>query len=111
MKNIQFYKDWNRKLGCDVFSTIRRCIGLEDYYGDKIGSIFNVIANDKVLFPARLVSANLMPFSAIPPEVIMLDTGRADPTESLAIFESFYGKGFSKATSFYVLIFEKVAKK
>ena len=111
MRNIQFYKDWNRKLGCDVFSTIRRCKGMDDYYGEHIGSVFNVVANDKVLFPARLVSANLVPFSSIPPEIIMLDTGRADPVESLAIFEAFYGKGFDKATKFYILIFEKVGKK
>ncbi|MDD3906498.1 MAG: hypothetical protein PHS46_08280 [Candidatus Omnitrophica bacterium] len=110
MKAIRFTKNWNGKLANRVFTTIRKSKSLEeDYYGSKIGTVFNVVHNDTVLFNARLVSALLYQYARIPDELKAVDTGRTDKKDWYAIFESFYGK-FDDTDLFYVLVFEKVAK-
>jgi hypothetical protein len=109
MKAIRFTKNWNGKLNNRVFTTIRKCKSDDDYYGTKVGTVFNVVHNDTVIFNARLVSASKYSFARIPEELKAVDTGRSDKADWYAIFESFYGK-FDDADLFDVLLFEKVHK-
>lgn len=109
MKAIRFTKNWNGKLANRIFTTIRKCKSDDDYYGTKVGTVFNVVHNDTVLFNAKLISAVKWHFDQIPYELKAIDTGRSEPEECLAIFESFYGK-FNPEDLFYVLVFKKMAK-
>ncbi len=109
MKNISFTSNWNGKLRNQIFTTIRKHKGGEDYYGPKVGSIYNVFLRNDCVASGRLLEAPLKPFREIPELVLMLDTGTTSKEEALKIFEGFYGK-FSEEDLFYVLVFEKPSK-
>ena len=87
MNKISFIKDWNNKLQCRVFTTIRK-FDLKKYtwYQSKINEIFDVEVAGIVRFQVRLCSVKFEQLDKIEPYLLFLDTGEDEP---LKIFKKF----------------------
>jgi hypothetical protein len=108
MKQIKFFKDWNGKLGNKIFSTIRKKHDVpEDYYGAKVGQIFDLFLQDRKLGKARLLSAQIYHFADIPAEIMLLDTGTNTYQDAIGVFYGFY-KTIQPTDKFYLLLFERL---
>jgi hypothetical protein len=71
MKEISFSQNWNNKLNCDCFSSIR--IWSPEKY--KTGSRFNVILNKKLIGVVELVNAKSFSLSGLTEGMALIDTG------------------------------------
>ena len=91
MKQIRFLKNWNGKLGCDIFSTIRRSnVEKMAYYRGAIGETFEVVLNKKIHSHARLFQVIPHPsLRCIPNGILMSDVGTSDVKELERIFKKF----------------------
>jgi len=91
MKNIKFFKNWNQKLCCDIFSTIRRStLEKAEYYRGAVGEVFEVMLEKKHYCYARLFQ--VIPHSSlrcIPNGILMLDVGTSDVKELEKVFKKF----------------------
>jgi len=87
MNKLRFSKDWNHKLQCRVFTTIRK-FNLKKYtwYQSKINEVFDVEVSGIVRFQARLCSVMFKKLNEIEPYLLFLDTGEDEPFK---IFKKF----------------------
>ena len=101
MNKIKFIKDWNHKLQCRVFTTIRK-FNLKKYtwYQSKINEVFDVEVDGIVRFQARLCSVKFEVLDKIEPYLLFLDTGEDEPYK---IFKRFDIDGKDKAI---ILLFD-----
>lgn len=73
---VKFSKDWNSKLSCLFFTTIRKyTLEKLDYYKKNLGFQFEVLEKGKDPFRAQLVRVRRVDADDIPDEIIMTDTG------------------------------------
>lgn len=107
MKSISFVHNWNKKLDCDVFTTIRSNTDVEKYayYYKSIGEVFQVLLNGVDYGRAELLGVNATGLGFIGPELLMVDTGTVSVIKALEIFESF---GLNSHSPVLVLAFRKV---
>lgn len=96
---IKFSHNWNSKLNCKFFTTIRKP-DVFSYYEQRIGEIFNVILNDEILCKALLRDATLTSLNKITPELLVLDAGTVDYKK---MFERFH-----VVDQCVLLLFEKI---
>lgn len=112
MKTIKFAKNWNNKLACPVFTTIREVKNGEwtdrNYYPNQVGTAFNMVISQNVVCVAKLINARIMPFKDIPPEVLLTDTGKPDLEGAKATFNMFY-RDLNPNKEFAILVFKKVS--
>lgn len=109
MKTIKFSHNWNNKLDCDIFTTIRRFTEEKYlYYSQSLGECFNVVLTDLdntdkelVYTKAKLVSVMEEDLREIPLGILILDTGSFEPFK---IFEQFKLTPNSKVLQ---LVFQK----
>jgi len=109
MKNIRFKKNWNNKLNCRFFSTIRKVLPANPrYYLDKEGTVFNILMNQKIIGSARLIVIKEVKLGEIPEEILMLDTG-LPPEEAMDVLKGFYKNNGSEPKDedlYNILVFE-----
>jgi hypothetical protein len=106
MKTIKFQHNWNRKLDCDVFTTIRRHTEeKENYYTHSIGEEFDVSVNGITYCYAKLVHLYCDHLSSTPNALLMVDTGKSNPEDAFKVFKDF---GLSEHSQIIVLTFVKV---
>lgn len=84
MKQIKFSKNWNNKLSCPVFTTIRHAS-----FSYEVGKPVQIFLNDRHLFDAVVEKVSFFAFNSIPAEILMTDTGMK-PEEAFKVFQKFY---------------------
>lgn len=101
MNKISFIKDWNHKLQCRVFTTIRK-FDLKKYtwYQSKINEVFNVEVAGIVRFQVRLCSVKFGQLDKIEPYLLFLDTGADEPFK---VFKKF---GIEEKDKVIILLFD-----
>jgi hypothetical protein len=97
---IQFSKNWNNKLNCNFFTTIRKPETF-NYYSARVNELFQVLLNNTFFCSAYLKDANLVDLADVNPELHVLDTGSMDWKK---IFENF---GITKMCT--LLLFERLS--
>ena|SRR3990167_5890676 len=101
MNKIKFTKDWNNKLQCRVFTTIRKFdLKKYIYYQNKINEVFDVEVAGIVRFQARLCSVKWENLNEVEPFLLFLDTGEDDPFK---IFKKF---GVQEKDKVIILLFD-----
>lgn len=97
---IKFSKDWNKKLQCRFFTTIRNA-NYSNYYVLRVGEKFDVYLNKKYIFKAILHDASVVKFEDVKtPELFVLDTGELN-------YEDVFKK-FKLKDTFTLLLFERI---
>lgn len=83
MHTTRFKNNWNKKLDCKFFTTIR-------HHNPKVteGTETQVILNEKPIFNSEITKIITTEFGKIPPYFISLDTGYSYD-DSLEIFRRF----------------------
>lgn len=109
MNEIKFIKNWNNKLDCTVFTTIRKYTPQKfDYYSNHINETFNVIlgrGNDKSKCQAVLKRVNSDNLKRLPFILLWLDTGLTDTEKIQEVFKDF---SINPETKVIILTFERV---
>lgn len=84
---ISFKQDWNNKLSCQTFTTIRKCNDENlDFYTDNICEVFDVELSGSHKCYARLIGLRRSSLSGISEELVMVDTGSRTYEEALDVF-------------------------
>ena len=105
MTQIKFSHNWNNKLNCTIFSTIRKSTAEKHFfYLKNIGQKFNIIVNDKKYSKAELRSVYFYKYKDIPKILLSLDVGDDD---TRTIREIFRKLGFKNDTECLILLFKK----
>ena len=103
--SVNFSEDWNNKLACKVFSTIRKLTPEKlDYYLDNFESVFDIKLKDVKTCEARIIGLKTSKLSDIPDFLLWLDTGCSTTGEALKIFKSF---GMDETTDVIWLFFRR----
>lgn len=93
---LNFYKNWNNKLGCDYFPSIR--LAKEKY---KIGEIYEVWLSNKFLGKCELISKKHMYFNEMTEEMALIDSGMKK-NELATYLTGLYGNLSTKKLLFMV---------
>lgn len=102
--SIRFRENFNNKLSCKYFTSIRP---FEDYIGH-IGEVFNIVSCNFYLKRAQLISVDRVFLSELPNYIVMLDSGYTKP-EFMGIFNEFYPSAVIERTQFALLLFKTVS--
>jgi len=104
MSQIKFSHNWNNKLNCKMFTTIRRHTPEKEiYYRRHIKATLDVILNGEKYSEARLMHVMSYPFKYVDNTVLIQDTGIFIKDDVDALFMKF---GISPETNVMILIFE-----
>ena len=98
-KKINFSHNWNQKLDCDIFTTIRKYDKSKSGYYQP-GDVFDVILCGEFKTQAKLIDKETHIFGDIirwQPELLALDVGLWDVDEVIAVFEKFKINRFTPA--------------
>lgn len=110
MLKVNFEQNWNKKLDCDIFSTIRmNRPGKEEYYRKNEGNVFEVYVGDKKVCNAELMGIKVQTYSKLIDQdsvLLVIDTGKPY-TEAVALINSFY-KNIRPDQEFLILVFRRV---
>lgn len=88
MQYIKFAKNWNNKLGCEVFSTIRKADGHKrEWYASGHKKVWQIIQSDVVVGYARLEELVFLPEHELSRELKILDTGILDDDERVRLWQ------------------------
>ncbi len=97
---INFSKNWNNKLDCKFFTTIRNA-NYSNYYMLRIKEKFTVMLKKKEYCKAILHDANVVKFGDVKtPELFVIDTGELNYAELF--------KKFKLKDTFTLLLFERI---
>jgi hypothetical protein len=105
MKSIKFQHNWNNKLGCDYFTTIRRFTPDKlEYYKTAVDDEFDVLLNGVSKGHAKLMGWRKSILSDIAPELLICDTG------SPKAFDVFRKFGLTLSSEVLVLLFKNIKR-
>lgn len=103
--SIDFSEDWNNKLSCNVFSTIRKLTPEKlDLFSANLGAVFDINLKGRKTCEARLIGLKYSRLSDIDDWLLWLDVGVPTRGEALKIFESF---GIDEKTDVLWLFFQR----
>lgn len=89
MNQIKYSHNWNNKLNCDVYTSIRKSTPeKKEYYKSNIGNVFDVILNGKLFNQKILWDVFDHEFGSLPLSLITLDTGFS-PIDAKELFATF----------------------
>lgn len=98
--HINFIKNWNNKLDCEVFSTFRP---LSNKYHVGTQYIINERTSKRVPFMATCIMTINFPFNDIPLYLIYLDTG-LDRKGFYTLMNRFYGDKLEQMAFTFILL-------
>ncbi|MDW8345325.1 MAG: hypothetical protein RML94_00105 [Bacteroidia bacterium] len=95
---ITFTKNWNQKLQCDYFTTIRR-------YPKKIGQTYNIYLQDTFLFEAVVIDCQPITLNQLTHKTYLcyLDTGMS-PQDTVNLLQKMYPSNNDTMTLYVVLL-------
>ena len=97
---INFSHNWNNKLDCKFFTTIR-AVDKSTFYELRLKERFNVYLNEKLYCQALLHDVSVLNFKDVTtPEIFVIDTGTLSYRE---VFDKFGING-----DFILLLFERL---
>ena len=103
---VLFDENWNKKLDCDVFTTIRKANPYNvKFYQDNHKNVFDVVLQGLVYKTARLQCIRRIPYQDIQKEVICCDVGFVQNLKIKQIFNAF---NIDTGVDVLVLTFETV---
>lgn len=101
--DVEFSRNWNKKLNCDFFPTIR-CTNTQKYYP---GAVHRVICKGEYCFNAQIVSVQHTFLKDLPNMYCLMDAGHTH-AETKALMKSIYPKyDFDKYT-ISIIIYRKL---
>ncbi|MFR9501917.1 MAG: ASCH domain-containing protein [Rikenellaceae bacterium] len=106
MKRINFAKNWNGKLHCESFSSLRLENSEKYIVGDEEYAVW---LGERVYSGAVLVSARVLPLSELTEEMAYLDTGLS-LKETKELLREFY-PDITEETKMHYLIFKVVRRR
>lgn len=101
---IKFSHNWNNKLQCEIFTTIRTSKSIQ-YYLDNLLRDFDIILNNKKFGEAILINVDNRKFMECDEYLTLLDTGVVNIPERYKLFEKF---GIKMKTDIIILKFKRV---
>lgn len=101
-REVHFTKDWNNKLSCEYFTTIRK---FPTSYVE--GEYYKVYVNKVHSFNAKLMSVEIAVIAELPAGLICVDTGYS-LNESYKLFRSFGIDTTSVEVNCVVLTFKRI---
>jgi hypothetical protein len=108
MNVIKFSHNWNNKLDCEIFTTIRRYTEEKYiYYRENTFREFKVELKGKPKNNSELIAVERHPLIKIPMLILKLDTGIFNDTKVLELFKRF---GINKKDMAILLIFKRKNK-
>jgi len=103
---ITFVNNWNNKLNCDLFTTIRSSNPEKlKYYESKVNAEFTVILNNKHIGSARLLAVRDPILKDVDPLLLSLDTGIASKIQLSDLFKKLH---IEENTKVLILIFQRI---
>ena len=105
---IKFMHNWNNKLLCGLFTTIRSTTGDKyHYYRKLVGEKFSVELKSQEVGTAKLIYVKEETFSEVHPLLLMLDTGYKSMTDVKKLFGRF---GIKPESRVLILTFENTTQ-
>lgn len=86
--DISFSYNWNKKLYCRFFTTIR----LANYKKYHVGNVYRIMHKENYAFDGMIVKIEYYKLHEIPEAVCMLDTGLTKPETIELIQKKYSGK-------------------
>lgn len=84
---MKFIKNWNKKIGCDYFTTIRRFTEKKyEYYKKKISKVDDIWIDEILYKKAKLIQIKVLQLKDVDDFLLVLDTGSISYTEILKRF-------------------------
>lgn len=106
MNSIPFSKNWNNKLHCDVFTTIRKDTPEKRaYYESQLGKVLAIRLNKGEYCRRKLVNIDRALFREITLSTVATDVGFSDKVKIKELFQKL---GITLDTPVLVLLLEKV---
>lgn len=100
MQQLKFSHNWNNKLNCNCFTTLR----IENLNKYKVGNIFEVILKKEVLKKVMVIEVKSLYLHQLNEYISQLDTGYSTP-ETKEIFKKMFPKiDFSTTKLNFVLL-------
>jgi len=105
---MRFSHNWNNKLDCAVFSTIRKASAWAvTHYSKYLGHVFDIVLHGDKRSEATLIGMKSSPLRDVPDEILWLDTGYPSRQSALDVFRTF---GVEEDDEVLQLFFHKVSK-
>ena len=83
---LNFNKNYNNKLNCDIFTTIRR-----NNFTNRNCSELKIMLNEEYLFDAEVIDRKIYDHvNHIPDHILILDTGIVNIYDAIKLIKSFY---------------------
>lgn len=102
MEQIKFSQNWNNKLDCNCFTTIR--LFSKKYIKNKT---FEIVLKDKVLFQAESVEVYKISIDKLNDYICFLDTGYSKE-ETIEIFKKMYSSVDFSTQMLALILLKKV---
>lgn len=105
LRKINFSHNWNNKLRCDIFTTIRRATDDKRIYYEKCnGNDFDILLDGRVYSNARLIKVRTVQLKYVTTEILLFDTGAESIKEAHEVFKKF---GVGLDTEVLILTFKR----
>lgn len=102
MKQIKFSQNWNNKLDCNYFTTIRL---LSKKY--QVGETYEIVENEKVKCKAIAIDVRSLKVDSLNDFICYLDTGY-NKEETIAMFQKMYAKVDLSKTFLALVLLKKI---
>lgn len=103
MEKLEFSTNWNNKLDCKCFTTIRIYNPTKHFNGNK----FDVYLKTKYRYQVQVISLGLYFLHELTDYICYLDTGYSK-AETIEIFKKMYSKTDFKNTRLVVMLLQKI---
>ncbi len=103
MLSIKFRENFNNKLNCTYFTSIRDC----EPSRFKVGAVYKVYIGNLFVKKAVLLKATLITLSQLDDVFLYMDSG-CDRTQFMSVFQDFYPNFDLSSKAFYRLLFKTV---
>jgi hypothetical protein len=106
---IKFIKNWNNKLNCNYFTTIRLYNNKKFYYYEKnLAKEFDVLVKNKLYCKAILRKVSIQTLRDIISSILVyLDSG-LNKIDFYNLMCRFYGEKIELTTELIILLFERI---
>lgn len=103
MLTIKFRENFNNKLNCTYFTTIRECIPSKYH----VGAIYKIYVGSLYLKKAVLLKATIVTLNQLDDVFLYMDSG-CDRSQFMSVFRDFYPLSNLNSTAYYRLLFKSI---